>query len=525
MAVSTRTPGPLGTTQRVIGPGVGSEGPGRVLGRDPDLDRVPAGIGRLLGGTQHRRGEGPAGRDRQLLPDDVDARDELGHPVLDLEAGVDLEEPEVAGLVEEELGRRRVPQARGTGGPQAQLVQVAALVGGEARRGRLLDQLLVPALDRAVALAEGDDRPERVAEELDLDMAGGPDLAFEVDGAVPEGGERLGRRGRERRRQLHRRGDPAHAPPSPAGRGLDEQAGSRRAPPRRGRPRAGPAGRRRPAPACPARPARRPRRPPDAQRACRRGQGSSPTTDRRRPARPPPRPGRTRSRRARGADREVGPAQAEGGRADQEREGGRDQRPAAIAIDTGVPPIQSVRAVRAPRPKKAACQVHLPRVARDDVPALGQLIESTPAARSSGRRSRGTRRGRGARRARPPRMRRRNRFRCRYRGFSFSSALSWKTSRSVWPLRASAHRVRRTTASPSLPAAEQALGPKHEDDEEDHEPATSRYGPPKAAALRASATPTKIRPRRCRASSRGRASTTTIRAFSVHSRPMDGLIE
>ena len=129
----------------------------------------------------------------------------------------------VAGLVEKELGRRRVPQTRRTGGPQAELVQVATFVRGKARRRSLLDQLLVPALDRAVALAEGDDRPERVAEELDLDMAGGPDLAFEVDGAVPERGQGLGRRRGERRRQVRRRGDAAHPPPSPAGRGLDEQ--------------------------------------------------------------------------------------------------------------------------------------------------------------------------------------------------------------------------------------------------------------------------------------------------------------
>ena len=45
-----------------------------------------------------------ARRDPQLLLDEVEARDGLGHRVLDLQPGVDLEEVERAGLVEQELG-------------------------------------------------------------------------------------------------------------------------------------------------------------------------------------------------------------------------------------------------------------------------------------------------------------------------------------------------------------------------------------------------------------------------------------
>ena len=49
---------------------------------------------------------------RSLLLDEVDARDELRHRVLDLDAAVQLEEVEVA-AVDHELGRPRAPVADG----------------------------------------------------------------------------------------------------------------------------------------------------------------------------------------------------------------------------------------------------------------------------------------------------------------------------------------------------------------------------------------------------------------------------
>ena len=72
---------------------------GRILGRQPRLDRVPA---------EHRRDRSRwqwlAFGDAQLELDEVEAGDELGHRVLHLEAGVHLEEGELArGLVEQEL--------------------------------------------------------------------------------------------------------------------------------------------------------------------------------------------------------------------------------------------------------------------------------------------------------------------------------------------------------------------------------------------------------------------------------------
>ena len=79
--------------------------------------------------------------------------------------------------------------ARALGGGLHLLAQLVV----ERRRRRLLDQLLVAALDRALALAAGEDVAVVVAEHLDLDVARRRDHLLDVQRAVPERGLRLGR--------------------------------------------------------------------------------------------------------------------------------------------------------------------------------------------------------------------------------------------------------------------------------------------------------------------------------------------
>ena len=97
-------------------PGRGGEVAGGVLGVDAALDRVAAQHDVLL-----RHGQRLAGRRADALLDDVDARRHLGHAVLDLDAGVHLQE-EVLAVLEEALDRARaavVDGARGVGGDLA----------------------------------------------------------------------------------------------------------------------------------------------------------------------------------------------------------------------------------------------------------------------------------------------------------------------------------------------------------------------------------------------------------------------
>src|SRR5205807_9687547 len=81
------------------------------------------------------------------------------------------------------------------------------------RRG-LLDQLLVAALDRAVALAQVDDVPVAVGEHLHLDVARVLEVALEVDGGVREELLALAARPLEGRLELLRRERHAEALPA-----------------------------------------------------------------------------------------------------------------------------------------------------------------------------------------------------------------------------------------------------------------------------------------------------------------------
>ena len=114
-----------------------------------------------------------ARRDTQLPRDEVEPGDELGHPMLDLEAGVHLQEIVAAVRVEEELHRRRVVEVDRPGARSALSKSASRIAGVTRGRRRLLDQLLVPALDRAVPLAERHEVAMAVAEQLDLHVPRG----------------------------------------------------------------------------------------------------------------------------------------------------------------------------------------------------------------------------------------------------------------------------------------------------------------------------------------------------------------
>ena len=141
-------------------PRAGGEVAGRILGGEPDLDGMAHRRRGPVRGGQDGVRQGPAGGQAELLRDDVEAGDELRDAVLDLEPGVDLEEPGRAVRPAKELGGRGVLETRGGRDLDRAVVEVAALVGRQARRRRLLDQLLVATLERAVPLPDGDDAPD-----------------------------------------------------------------------------------------------------------------------------------------------------------------------------------------------------------------------------------------------------------------------------------------------------------------------------------------------------------------------------
>ena len=90
-------PGPAGSTSPSTVPACGQEAAGRVLGVEPRLDGVP-----VEGDVALVERQPLAGRDPDLLLDQVEAGDQLGDRVLDLQPGVHLQEEEVVAA-----GRRR----------------------------------------------------------------------------------------------------------------------------------------------------------------------------------------------------------------------------------------------------------------------------------------------------------------------------------------------------------------------------------------------------------------------------------
>ena len=136
-----------------------------------------------------------AGGDAQLLAHQIDARDHLGDTVLHLDARVHLHEVEVlARPVEQELDRARALVAHGLRRAHGGLTHRLTHGVAQAPGGRLLDQLLIAALDGAVAVAQVHDVAMPVRQHLHLDVPGTQHQLFQIQLVVAKAGHGLGLR-------------------------------------------------------------------------------------------------------------------------------------------------------------------------------------------------------------------------------------------------------------------------------------------------------------------------------------------
>src|SRR5262249_31914573 len=165
---------------------------------------------------------GGARGDSDLLVDDVDAGDERGHRMLDLHARVHFEEVEVLFVVEQELERAGVRVLHRARGVDDRAAELAAHLLGHRHGGGFLEQLLMAALDGALALAKVHDSAVVIAEHLELDVPRTLDVLLEIDIADAERGFRLALRRLQRLAQLACGADDAHAAAAAAGDRLDD---------------------------------------------------------------------------------------------------------------------------------------------------------------------------------------------------------------------------------------------------------------------------------------------------------------
>ena len=166
------------------GAGGGQEAAAGVLAVDAELEGVALRLG-VLGELEHL-----ALGDLELLQHQVDLGGLLGDRVLNLETGVDLEERDGVAL-DHVLDGAGAVVAGLLADPLGGLVDAAALVVGEERRGGLLDELLEAALQGAVTGAGDDHVAVLVGEDLRLDVAGLVEVLLDEALAATERGHGL----------------------------------------------------------------------------------------------------------------------------------------------------------------------------------------------------------------------------------------------------------------------------------------------------------------------------------------------
>ena len=156
--------------------------PGR--GREPALRRVLRidprfyGMALQLDVVLRKRQRVAAGHE-ELQAHQVEARNQLGYRVFDLQAGVHLQEVELPVLVNE-LHGPGILVAAPPSDPDRRLADIGEHADAQVGSRSLLDQLLVPALDRAVAGAQVDDVAIGVGKDLHLHVARPEEVLLQV---------------------------------------------------------------------------------------------------------------------------------------------------------------------------------------------------------------------------------------------------------------------------------------------------------------------------------------------------------
>ena len=163
-------------------------------------------------------------RDENLRAHQVDAGDDLGDGVLDLDARVHLDEEPLVGVeIEKEFDGAGVVVADAAANFQRGIAQFLANARFE-RHGRGdFHDLLMAALHGAIALVQVQDVAVAVAEHLHLDVLGAGNVFFQENGGIAEGAAGLVAGLVQKVGEVAGLGHHAHAAATAAERGLDDE--------------------------------------------------------------------------------------------------------------------------------------------------------------------------------------------------------------------------------------------------------------------------------------------------------------
>mmetsp|Transcript_17481 Transcript_17481/g.52412 ORF Transcript_17481/g.52412 Transcript_17481/m.52412 type:complete len:444 (+) Transcript_17481:350-1681(+) len=196
-------------------PWAGTEVLEGILRVDAALDGMPLQLDVILGD-----GELLTHGHLDLLLDEVQPRHHLRHRVLYLDTGVHLHEVEAL-FLPQELDGAHAPVPNGNGCVHCRIAHRLPHLGGEGGRGGLFQQLLVAALDAAVALAQVDGVAELVGQHLELNVARVLHVSLQIHRPVAEGRLRLLAGFPHQGQELLLLSGQPHATPSAASCGFD----------------------------------------------------------------------------------------------------------------------------------------------------------------------------------------------------------------------------------------------------------------------------------------------------------------
>src|SRR5262249_33793680 len=122
----------------------------------------------------------------QLPLDEIDTRYQFGHGMLDLQTGIHFNEEDFLTIGHEfdGAGPDIIDGSRRLSRGRADALTLRSVQG---RRWRLLDDLLVPSLQRALAFEQRQQVAMAVTNNLDLDVPGIIDVFFDQQVIVTEG--------------------------------------------------------------------------------------------------------------------------------------------------------------------------------------------------------------------------------------------------------------------------------------------------------------------------------------------------